>query len=418
MLIEDVYLYCPDHKFRIGSIRTEGNQITDVQYFDGSTPVDSKCFIKTKQKNILIPGLIDIHLHGCVGKDVSDNDSTALPAMAEYLLRQGITGFTPATMTLPLPELEAVFATAGAYIEKTKDVVPDSAMAQSQAMAQNQAMAQDSSSLGAEMLGIHMEGPYFSEKKKGAQSPEHLRLPSYEEFCRLQKRSGGHITQVDVAPELPGALSFIRTVCNEEVYSGNTPIVSLGHTAADYETAVKGFEAGASHVTHLFNGMMPFAHREPGLIGAAADQSNVMVELIGDGIHLHPSMIRQAFRLFGPEHIVLISDSMRAAGMPDGTYTLGGQEVCVQNGCARLADGTIAGSAVNLMDCLRRVVSMGILLEDAVRCTSENQAKELGLFSQIGSIEAGKQANFVLLNSDLTIYNVCMKGNQVFDNIR
>ena len=190
--------------------------------------------------------------------------------------------------------------------------------------------------------------------------------------------------------------------------------VSLGHSAATYEESMAGFEAGATHVTHLYNGMMPFAHREPGLVGAAADCSQVKVEMICDGVHLHPSMIRSMFRLFGDDRILMISDSIRAAGLPDGDYSLGGQPVTVTDGVARLADGTIAGSTTSLLECLRRAVSsFGIPLESAVRCTSENQAKELGIFSQVGSLEAGKLANLVLLSPDLKLKAVYLAGKEI-----
>lgn len=392
MVIENAQLYMPDHTFRKGSLSIEGEFIRQI--YTGQATGSAQDPAVTPQATgsaqdpavtpqaidaegcYVIPGLIDIHLHGCLGVDFCDATQATLDTMAGYLLENGITGFTPATMTLSPEELHKVFTAAGNYTNDT----------------------------GATFLGIHMEGPYFSEKKKGAQKGDNLRQPSLAEFHALQDACGGRITQVDVAPELPGALDFIRE-------ASRTVTVSLGHSAAGYDTAMAGFQAGASHVTHLFNGMMPFAHREPGLAGAAADFDGCLVEMICDGIHIHPAMIRSMFRLFGPERILLISDSMMAAGMPDGHYSLGGQDVAVCSGKATLADGTIAGSAVCLMDCLRRAVSFGIPLADAVRCASENQAKELGLFDQLGSLTAGKYADLVLLRpDDLSVRAVIKRG--------
>lgn len=386
MIITNARIYCPDHTFREGSLQAEADRITQIS-LDDSTDVSSN--ISNSETVIdadgcyLIPGLIDIHFHGCMGADFSDGTREALDTIVSYELSQGVTGITPATMTLPFSQLEQVFQTAAEYAAKQKK-----------------------NAASSPLLGIHVEGPYFSESKKGAQAAEHLRLPSISELMHFQEQAEGLITQVDVAPELPGALEFIQK-------ASQTMTVSLGHSAATYDEGMAGFAAGASHATHLFNGMMPFAHREPGLVGAAADCPDVRVEMICDGIHLHPAMIRSMFRLFGEERILLISDSIRATGMPDGEYSLGGQPVRVQNGIARLADGTIAGSTTSLLECLRRVVSFGIPLETAVRCAGENQAKELGIFSQLGSLETGKLANLVLLSSDLKLQAVFLAGKQV-----
>lgn len=376
MLITNALLYMPDHTFQKGSLVIKGKRIQEVCPISHTGTDEDNCL--DANGAYVIPGLIDLHLHGCMGVDFCDDSEQVLSIMADYLLQNGVTGFTPATMTLPPEQLEQVFRSAFSYQDQD----------------------------GSRFLGIHMEGPFFSEQKKGAQDARHLRLPSVETFLHYQKLCGGCITQTDVAPELPGALDYIKALAGQVT-------VSLGHSAAGYQEAMAGFAAGASHVTHLFNGMLPFAHRDPGLVGAAAECQNVHVELIGDGIHLHPAMIRLMFRLFGSERILLISDSMRAAGMPDGAYNLGGQPVQVQNGKATLADGTIAGSAVNLMECVRRVVSFGIPLTDAIRCASENPAKELGRFSEIGSLEPGKYANLVLLTpdpSDLSIRQVILEG--------
>lgn len=330
----------------------------------------------------VVPGLIDLHFHGCMGEDFSDAGADGLRIMAEYELRHGVTGICPAGMTLPEKQLVAMCENAAGHKRTAKG--------------------------GAELVGINLEGPFLSEAKKGAQNGAYLQAPDIRLLRRLQEASGGLARLVTVAPELPGAVEFIR----EAQKAGIT--VSLGHTMADYDTARAAFEAGARQVTHLFNAMPPFTHRAPGVVGAAFDDARVCVELICDGVHIHKSVVRAVFRLFGPERVILISDTMRAAGMPDGNYTLGGQDVTVKGALCTLADGTIAGSATNLMSCLKTAVSFGIPLKDAVRAASWNPAGVLGVRDSMGSLEVGKKANLVLLDqNDLSLRAVFLQGEPV-----
>ena len=321
-----------------------------------------------------IPGLIDIHLHGCVGHDFCDGTPQAIQAIAGYLAANGITAFSPATMTLPEDVLQRVCETAAAY----------------------------RSEQGAMLCGITMEGPFFHEKKKGGQNGQYLRRPDAAMFARLQKASGGMLRIACIAPELDGAMPFIEEVSQQCA-------VSIAHTTADYDTATKAFAAGASHVTHLFNAMPPFLHREPGVVGAAAD-AGATVEIICDGIHLHPSVVRTAYKIFGDDHIVLVSDSMMAAGFLDGDYSLGMQRVFVKDRRAVLEDGTIAGSTTNLMECVRHAVQFGLPLTSAVRMASANPARVIGQYDRMGSITPGKLANLVLLDQSLAIQNVWIGG--------
>ena len=322
-----------------------------------------------------IPGLIDLHFHGCVGHDFSDGTPKALQAIANYEAYWGITGISPATMTLGYDQLSKIFKNAASY-------------------ENNQ---------GAELVGINMEGPYLSHAKKGAQNEAYLMTPNLEHFRTMQDFAGGLIKLVAIAPEEPCAMDFIKAVKNEVV-------VSLAHTTADYDTAAEAFQKGASHVTHLYNAMPAFSHRSPGVIGAALDADHVKVELICDGVHIDPSVVRATFKMFGDDRIILISDSMRATGLEDGEYTLGGQNVIVSGNKALLKDGTIAGSTTNLMACMTTAVSMGIPLESAVKCASVNPAKQLGIYDEYGSLTPGKYANIVLLNKDLSINKVILKG--------
>ena len=327
----------------------------------------------------VIPGLVDVHFHGAVGEDFSDATPEGLQKIADYELSQGVTYITPAGMTLPEDQLTAICKNAAAH--------------------------RANNSGGAEVVGVHLEGPFLCEAKKGAQNGAFLHDPDIPMLKRLQEAAEGCVKLVTVAPEQPGAMEFIHEA------AGMGIAISLGHTTADYDTAKAAFEAGANHATHTYNAMPPFAHRNPGVIGAAFD-SGAFAELICDGVHIHPSVVRATFRLFGRERMVLVSDTMRAAGMPDGDYTLGGQAVIVKGPLCTLEDGkTIAGSATNLMSCLRTAVSFGVPLADAVRACTYNPAQSIGIENRVGTLDAGKEASLVLLDQeDLSIRKILFKG--------
>lgn len=339
---------------------------------DGATYDAEGCYI--------IPGLTDLHFHGCMGRDFSDADPEGLEIMAEYELSRGVTQICPAGMTLLEEQLTRVCQVAADHRAAHKG--------------------------GAELCGINLEGPFLSEAKKGAQNGAWLHAPDVEMFHRLMAASKGLVKLVSLAPEVPGALEFVEAVEDEVV-------VSLAHTAADYDTALAAFQRGARQVTHLFNGMNPFGHRAPGVVGAALDTPLCNVELICDGVHIHPAMVRAVFRMFGCKRVILISDTMRAAGMPDGQYTLGGQDVTVRGKHATLADGTLAGSVTDLMGCMKTAVSFGIPLEEAVWAAAVNPARAIGIFSRVGSLEPGKRANLVILDKDLEVKDVFFRGQRV-----
>ena len=276
----------------------------------------------------------------------------------------------PASMTLPEETLARIYRNAAAYERQG----------------------------GSYLVGINMEGPFFSYEKRGAQNPAYLRAPDVQMVRRLQKEAGGLIKLVDVAPETEGALPFIEELKGEFR-------LSLAHTNADYDQAVEGFRAGATQVTHLYNAMSGMSHRAPGVVGAALENGECYVELICDGVHIVPPMIRNTFQMFGEDRIILISDSLSATGMPDGLYELGGQAVRVVDGKATIADtGAIAGSTSNLMDCLKFAVKKAkIPLESAVKCATINPAKSLGIDDEYGSIEPGKRAQLVFLDENLEV---------------
>lgn len=321
---------------------------------------------------MVIPGLIDIHSHGAYGEDFSDGDPKGLQKILRYEKQSGITSYCPTSMTLPKEKLEKIF--------------------------QGIREAEDAGD-GANIVGINMEGPFLDSSKKGAHVEEWIAEPDPEFVRELNQASGGRIRLVTLAPNRDGAMDFIREMQGEIQ-------ISLGHTAADYECAAEAMALGAHHVTHLYNAMQPLAHREPGLIGAAMDDPECMVELICDGYHIHPSVIRATFRMFGPERVILISDSMRATGMANGTYELGGQEVTVKDRKAILKDGTLAGSATNLFECMCKAIEFGVPVEQAVWAATRNPAKSIGIYDKTGSVSTGKEADLLLITNDFEIKRV------------
>ena len=370
MLFKNANLFL-DGRFRHGSFRVEHGRFAEILT---DTPAEDGIDL---QGQYVIPGLVDVHTHGNSGADFSDGDYDGLIRMARYLAANGVTSFAPASMTLPYDVLGAAYKTAVR-------------------------LKQEQPSGCARLMGIQMEGPFFSEKKKGAQNGTYLKLPDFAAFKELYDISEGLLRIADVAAELPGAVAFTRQ-------AAKLCTVSVGHTNCTYEEAAAVFDAGARHLTHLYNAMPGIHHRHPGPIGAASEREAVVAELICDGHHVHPSAVRMAFRLF-PGRICLISDALRCCGMPDGQYTLGGQDVWLQNGAAHLADGTLAGSAANLYDCMRKAVEFGIPKEQAILSATLLPAREIGRENETGSIAVGKLADFVVCDDRLNRKAVWLGG--------
>lgn len=306
----------------------------------------------------VIPGLIDIHTHGAMGIDTMDGKD--IDKISEYLLENGITSWLPTTMTMDIKD-----------IKRITDTLP--------------------STKGAKILGYHMEGPYISKKRKGAQNEKYIKNPDIAEFEGLK-----NIKMVTLAPELSGAMEFIQKC---------SAVVSIGHTDCDYETTVEAIKRGAKCLTHTFNAMPPLHHRNPGPVGAAIDE-NIYVQVICDGLHIHKSVIKMLYRTFGADRMILISDSMRATGLSDGEYELGGQMIDVKNGIARTKDGALAGSTSNLLTCVKKAIEFGIPKADAIKMASETPAKLLGI--KKGKIEVGYDADFVITDDKLNIKKCVM----------
>ena len=319
----------------------------------------------------IYPGLIDIHCHGCVGCDTMDKEDN-LGKMSEFLAQNGTTAWYPTTMTM---SAEDIIAATNKPIK---------------------------SSCGAQILGFHMEGPFINPKYKGAQSEDFILNPSMELFEKCN-----NVKIVTLAPEMEGSLEFIKSC---------PAILSLGHSDADYNTAMGAIASGVRCLTHTFNAMPPIHHRAPGPILAAAESEDVYAQVIADGIHIHPAVLRMTAKLVGKDRMILISDSMRAAGMPDGEYDLGGQTMRVEGGRALTKDGHLAGSVATLFDCVRFVISIGFDAEDAVRMASENPARLMGLNK--GKIEAGYDADFIFVDDSFNLVGTMINGIFANNNLQ
>ena len=375
MFYKNARIYCGDFQFHLGAFEVKDGKFGAILL--ENVPEDAIDL----QGATVIPGLVEVHSHGAAGADFSDGDYEGLKAMARYYGQVGVTSFAPASMTLPYDVLAKAFGNAKRLVEEAPEG-------------------------HAVLRGIQMEGPYFSYKKRGAQNADYLKDPDFEGFRELYESCGGLIRIVDVAPELPGAVEFVekaKALCT----------VSVAHTDSDYEHAKAVFDAGATHLTHLYNAMPPIHHRTPGVIPAASENPNVRAELICDGHHIHPASVRLAFAMF-PGRMVLVSDSGRCAGLEEGAkFDLGGQDAWLRGGVGKLGDGTIACSAANLWQCLNNVLAWGISEEEAIRAATYNPACAIGAEKLVGSIETGKQADFLICSPDYTTRRVFIAGNEI-----
>ncbi len=387
MIIKNIKIYQPDQTFVPGVIITEDDRIKEVYTEREAVESTASQQVLDGQGCYCIPGMIDLHFHGCKGADFCDGTREVLDTISQFEASIGVTAISPATMTLPVEKLEQILENAADYrdLQEKKQTI-----------------------WGADLVGVNMEGPFISKVKKGAQDEKNIIPCDVSIYKKFQKAARGLVKFVGIAPEESDCSDFIKEV-KEEVS------VSLAHTNADYDTAMEAFDLGADHAVHLYNAMPPFHHRNPGVIGAVSDSPHVMAELICDGIHIHPSVVRATFQMMGAERMILISDSMRATGMPDGSYTLGGLDVNVRGNRATLAsDGALAGSVTTLPDCVRTAVKkMGIPLETAIACATIHPAKSLKIDDRYGSIEEGKKADLVLWDEELRLKKV-IKDGQIY----
>lgn len=326
---------------------------------------------------VVIPGFIDIHIHGCNLADATDGKADSAARMSKWLAKNGITSFCPTTMTLPADMLRECFGHVANTMGKEE---------------------------GAYIHGINMEGPFIAPEKKGAQDGAHIIDPDFELFSELHGICP--VKLVDIAPERDGAEEFTKK-------ASKLCTVSAAHTTADYAKAKEAFGWGISHATHLYNAMSGLGSREPGMVGAVLDSEDVFAELICDGVHISPATLRITFRALGEDRTVVISDATMSAGLEPGEYMLGGQKI-YKTDAARLADGTLAGSSTNLFEEFQNLRKFGIPLKQAIKSLSINPARTIGVDEKTGSIEEGKNADLLILSEDFSeIKAVFVKGRQV-----
>ncbi|MGX4585925.1 N-acetylglucosamine-6-phosphate deacetylase [Paenibacillus chitinolyticus] len=331
------------------------------------------------QGRLLIPGMIDVHIHGANGFDMMDGSETSIQEVSRACAATGCTSFLATSVSSTIEDLIAM-------IRSVKRVAGHE--------------------VGAKIAGLHLEGPYLNPKRKGMQNERFLRHPDLAEMKEIFDEADGLIKMVTIAPELPGGMELISFLKETGV------IIAVAHSDATYEEAKQAFGAGASHVTHCFNGMRPIHHRDPGLVVAAFEEEHVSLQAIVDGIHLHPAIVRMMHRLKGPDGMVLITDALQAMGLGDGKYMFGGHPVTVSEGVARLEDGTLASSTVTMNEALRLTVDTGISLTDAVKMASSSPARLLGLANK-GKISAGFDADLVLLDEQFQVQWTMIKGSIV-----
>ena len=378
LLIENVHLIQNDD-LRLGHLLIRNRKIEKVSFEErfSSIQVDQKI---NGNGQYLIPGMIDVHIHGADGFDMMDGTSASVKAVSIACARTGCTSFLATSVTSSFEDLEKM-------IDNVLETVGREP--------------------GAQIVGLHLEGPYLNAKRKGMQNEQFLRHPNLDEMNDLLSKSKGLVKMVTLAPELPGGLELISLLKEHDI------VPALAHSDATYEEAKLAFERGANHVTHCFNGMRPIHHRDPGLVLAAFEEAHVSVQAIVDDVHLHPAMIRLMYREKGPDRMVLITDALQAMGMGDGTYLFGGHEVTVSNGVATLSDGTLASSTITMNKALEKTIKAGIPFIEAVKMATETPANLLGLINK-GRIKEGADADLVLLNENFDVLKTIVNGNLVY----
>lgn len=373
-----------DKRFIKRFIAIDQNKILKVGEGDGQDYIDdATTVISLKSDEILIPGFIDLHIHGAHGADVMDGTEEAVQTMTANLPAEGTTSFLATTITMAPQAINRAIENA---------------------------VSAGKLDGHAEVIGIHIEGPFINESKKGAQPLKYIMEPSFSLLNEWFKTGKGMIKQMTYAPELSQGVEFTRFLQEK----GINP--SVGHSDADYRTMVAAVDAGANQVTHMFNGMSGVHHREPGVAGSALLLDKLDIELIVDGIHIHPEMVKLAWKTKGTDRCLLITDSMRAKGFPDGNYELGGQAVTVEDNKATLtSDGTLAGSVLKMNDAVANMLAFtGCSLEDAIQMASYNPARKAGVLDRKGSIEEGKDADFTVVNKNGEITLTFCRGKEAF----
>lgn len=378
----------PDEEISDGIIVVEGSRITGVGHRDTMRiPPGATDFVAAGMT--VVPGFIDLHIHGAGGHDVMEGNARALDRIVSTVARHGTTSIVATTVTAPVEETCHSLEGIARYIHNHENV--------ENASKENR--------LAAEILGVHLEGPFISKARRGVHPPDAIAKPSIEVLDKFIKAADGLVRILTIAPELPGAMEVIAHAVAAKI------VVALGHTDADYDQARAAIEAGARHSVHIFNAMRPFSHRDPGVVGAILTDPDVTAEIIADLVHVAGPAIQVLIGTKGFDTVLLVSDGIAATGMPDGNYRLGNFEVNVKDGVARSSEGKLAGSTLTLDRALRNVVALGVPLTDAVRMASVLPARRLGLAGKKGIIAVGADADLVALTPDLRVAAVMTRGS-------
>ncbi|TCS83268.1 N-acetylglucosamine-6-phosphate deacetylase [Tepidibacillus fermentans] len=385
-IIANVTIFEEEAKIEKGYIRVENGKISEICKMDNFQDINGIEVIQFPNEYKLIPGMIDLHIHGAAGADTMDATIEAIETIASALPKEGTTSFLATTITKEEEEIERALINVANYMKKENNAGK------------------------AEVLGVHLEGPFISVKRAGAQPPHAITEPDIKRFKQWQTISENQIKLVTLAPEREGGLELTA-------YLRETGVVaSIGHSDAKYDEAVEAIKAGVTHATHLFNGMRGLHHREPGVVGAVLLHDQVKAELIVDGIHVRPEMVKLIFQQKGKEGIVLVTDAMRAKCLGNGVYQLGGQEVFVRDQQATLKDGTLAGSILKMKDSIRNMMEFtDCTLEDIIYMSSTNPAKQLNVFDRKGSIKVGKDADLVVLDENNQVVMTFCRGELAYN---
>jgi len=386
LLLKGMKIYTEQGCIKKGYLKTRDNIIVEVGSIKELINDEGYKVIELPAHYKVLPGFIDIHIHGANGADVMDATEEALQTMATSLPGEGTTSFLATTMTQSQEKIERALSNAGDFIQHKQ------------------------ASNHAEILGIHLEGPFVNPKKAGAQPAEYMEHPNLELLKKWQALSLETIKLVTLAPELPGALELISYLHDNDI------VASIGHSDATFEEVEKAVQAGSNHVTHLFNQMRGMHHREPGVAGAAFLLESLKAEIIVDGIHVHPEMVKLAFLQKKKEGLLLITDSMRAKCLKNGHYELGGQDVVVKGEMATLVDGTLAGSILKINQAVKNFINYtNCTVDDIIHMTSINPAKQLHVYDRKGSISVGKDADLVILDSEYDVKMTICRGSIAFN---
>jgi N-acetylglucosamine-6-phosphate deacetylase len=392
----------PDEEISDGVIIVEGTRITALGHRDEiRVPPDAIDYVAAGFT--VVPGFVDLHIHGAGGHDVMEGNARALDRITATVARHGTTSIVATTVSAPIDETCHSLEGIARYIRKHEtqgDAAPDEGASGKVAPDE----ASENGKLAAEILGIHLEGPFISSARRGVHPSNAIARPSVEILKQLLKAADGYVRIVTIAPELPGAPELIAAAVAAKL------VVGLGHTDADYDQARAAIQAGARHAVHMYNAMRPFSHRDPGIIGAILTDPEVTAEVIADLVHVAGPAIQVLIGTKGFDTVLLVSDAVAATGMPDGNYRLGNFEVNVRDGVCRNAEGKLAGSTLTLDRALRNIVALGVPLQDAVRMATVLPARRLGLAGKKGIIAVGADADLVALTPDLRIAGVMTRG--------